>query len=128
MLAPPISEISPVTDEEHEVVDESSELESTEDIHLLYCFHCNRLENHYFRNRYTWYHSLLLGFTFGGILLIGPFRCLCCGACRLFSFDEFHPRVLSAKIALQVWRLASRVSRKAKELLNKCKFLHREND
>lgn len=59
---------------------------------MLTCFECNRPEGHFLVAGRRWFFSYLLGLTFGGILLIGPYKCQCCGANRLMYFDELNPR------------------------------------
>jgi hypothetical protein len=58
----------------------------------LFCFRCHRPERHAIINRNQWYYSILVGFTFGLILLIGPFRCRCCGGMRWLRSDWMHPK------------------------------------
>lgn len=58
----------------------------------LYCFHCNRPENH--ANPYlgAWFYSYFIGLTFGLLHFFGPFRCTCCGRQRLMFKDWAHPK------------------------------------
>lgn len=56
----------------------------------LFCFDCNRREDHSITTQRRWFYSFLLGLTFGMIYLIGPYRCNCCGAKRLMAFDSLN--------------------------------------
>ncbi len=58
----------------------------------LFCFSCNRLEDHSLAHRKEWPYSLLVGMTFGLILFFGPFRCRCCGHTRLMLNDFLNPK------------------------------------
>lgn len=58
----------------------------------LICFSCNRVEGHFLVTGRRWFFSYLLGLSFGLILLIGPYRCQCCGASRLMYFESLNPR------------------------------------
>lgn len=62
--------------------------------HKLYCFHCNRMENHFHSKSDKWYYSFLLGFSFGIASMIGPFRCVCCNHRRLSLLHHMHPRMI----------------------------------
>lgn len=59
---------------------------------MLFCFRCHRPEKHAVINRNRWFYSILVGFTFGLVLLIGPFRCRCCGGLRWLRSDLLHPK------------------------------------
>lgn len=59
---------------------------------VLTCFRCNRPDFHFHGLRPRWYWSLLLGFSFGLVQLIGPYRCRCCGARRWMCWDLANPR------------------------------------
>ncbi len=59
---------------------------------VLYCFRCHRDDRHFHGLRGTWYFNIVLGFSLGLILLLGPFRCRCCGGWRMMSHDMLSPR------------------------------------
>jgi hypothetical protein len=121
------TEISNSPDEETDFTEDIASPKLAARNPLLYCFHCNRLEKHYFQNFHTWYHSLLVGFTYGAILFFGPFRCRCCGACRLFSFEKWHPRALAANASWYLRRFGKAGARQLKVLLTKIRLPNREN-
>ena len=58
----------------------------------LYCFHCNRQENHSNPFIGAWFYSYLIGLSFGLLHFFGPFRCTCCGRNRLMFKDWTHPK------------------------------------
>ena len=58
---------------------------------VLHCFNCNRSESFFIWSKYRWYHPYLVGFTFGLVFLIGPYRCRCCGHSRMFIWNWMHP-------------------------------------
>jgi membrane protein involved in colicin uptake len=58
----------------------------------LHCFNCNRYEGHYLSfYRRLWY-SYVIGMTFGLAIVIGPYRCQCCGSSRLMMSNLLHPK------------------------------------
>ena len=58
----------------------------------LRCFNCNRLEGHYLLfYRQMWY-SYIIGLTFGLAVIVGPYRCQCCGASRFMVSNLLHPK------------------------------------
>ncbi len=63
------------------------------------CFDCNRTEGHFLATGQRWFFSFLLGLTFGGVLLVGPYKCQCCGANRLMISDMLNPRYWLREIA-----------------------------
>lgn len=58
----------------------------------MFCFECNREENHNVTGYGRVSFSFLVGFTFGLVYLIGPYRCQCCGSRRLGRFDILNTR------------------------------------
>jgi len=48
----------------------------------MFCGGCNRMENHRRAHRSSWINSYITGLTFGLNLLVGPFKCTCCGSNR----------------------------------------------
>lgn len=77
---------------EFDQLDPSQEKASVRKRRSLMCFNCNRSEGHFLYSGQRWFFSFLLGMTFGGILLIGPYKCQCCGSNRLMAFDLLNPR------------------------------------
>lgn len=57
----------------------------------IYCFSCHRREYHYNAMKGRSFHYLLVGFTFGLIILFGPYRCRCCGHRRMCRYDFLNP-------------------------------------
>lgn len=58
----------------------------------LHCFNCNRYEGHYLSfYRRAWY-SFIIGMSFGLAIIIGPYRCQCCGSSRLMMSNLLHPK------------------------------------
>ncbi len=114
-----MSDLSAESSANCELVDQAQAGEESSRNVVLFCFHCHRPENHFLEKRYDWYYSLLIGFTFGLILLVGPFRCRCCGSQRLFCFDEWHPRILLEKLDWHARRLLKSAVRQVKQRLNK---------
>lgn len=58
----------------------------------MHCFACNRSEGHFLVVGKRWFFSYLLGLTFGLVLLVGPYRCQCCGTTRWLAYDRLNPR------------------------------------
>ena len=58
----------------------------------LYCFSCHRQESHYFALKGKAHYYLMVGMTFGFILLFGPYRCRCCGHKRLCKYNFLNIR------------------------------------
>ena len=90
-------------DSDDELLDEEFDEEFEEEFeeprrkrkrHRLYCFHCNRMENHFHAKTDKWYYSYLLGFSFGIASMLGPFRCVCCGHDRMSRLHQMHPRMI----------------------------------
>ncbi len=113
-----MSDFSPESSADVEVADQSPIGDESERNLVLFCFHCHRPENHFLEKRFEWYYSLLIGFTFGLILFVGPFRCRCCGEQRLFCFDEWHPRILLQKFDWRARRMLHGAARQLKQRLN----------
>jgi hypothetical protein len=63
----------------------------------LFCFHCNRTEQHYNSLKGRRFYFFLMGLTFGLVYFYGPFRCRCCGHTRLFKYNRMNPRFLFRK-------------------------------
>ncbi len=112
LLIQPMTQVSLDQRDEFENFDLAEPFEHIREDRVLFCLNCNRPENHTVPNRYKWYYSLLVGFTFGAILLVGPYHCRCCGNRRFFISEEYHPQalkkkaiVLKQKAAIQVTRL-----------------------
>jgi len=62
----------------------------------LRCFNCNRLEGHYLSYyRRVWY-SFLVGMSFGIAVILGPYKCQCCGSQRLMISNLLHPKYYAA--------------------------------
>jgi hypothetical protein len=76
-------------DDEHEIIQSQTRSRNRRS---LMCFECNRPEGHFLVSGRRWFFSFLLGLTFGGILLVGPYKCQCCGSSRLMYFDSMNPR------------------------------------
>ena len=62
--------------------------------HKMYCFHCNRNENHYHSYGDKWFYPFLIGFSLGLYAFWGPFRCVCCCHKRLTRLHHMHPRMI----------------------------------
>ena len=57
----------------------------------MFCFECNRQEGHSIAGENRFVFSFLVGLTLGLIYIVGPYICQCCGAQRLFRFDNLNP-------------------------------------
>jgi hypothetical protein len=108
--------------DEFENFDLAETFEHIREDRVLFCLHCNRLENHTVPNRFKWYYSLLVGFTFGAILLVGPFHCRCCGHRRFFVSEEYHPRVLKQKAIVLKQKVVDQAARLKQWIFNKESF------
>ena len=105
--------------DEFDTFDFADSFEHIREDRVLFCLNCNRLENHTVPNRFKWYYSLLVGFTFGAILLVGPFHCRCCGNRRFFISEEYHPRELKQKAIALKQRLAFHAARIKQRIFRK---------
>ena len=58
----------------------------------LYCFSCHRQESHFFALKGRSHYYLMVGLTFGLIVIFGPYRCRCCGHKRLCRHNFLNLR------------------------------------
>lgn len=70
----------------------SSTAVSTGKNRKLYCFSCHRQESHFFAFKGRSHYYLMVGLTFGLIVLFGPYRCRCCGHKRLCRHNVLNIR------------------------------------
>lgn len=67
----------------------------------LRCFNCNRMEGHFLLFYRRMWYSYLIGLTFGLAVIVGPYRCQCCGASRFMMSNLLHPRYYLAVLSTQ---------------------------
>ena len=106
----------PVSDEDwdDDFEDDGSEEDSRESSKArrrrlgLHCFNCNRYEGHYLLYYRRLWYSYVIGMTFGLAIVIGPYRCQCCGSSRLMISNLLHPKYYLAVSRTRSKRRSSR--------------------
>ena len=79
-------------DDDASVDERSSSSKSARKRLGLHCFNCNRYEGHYLSYYRRLWFSYLIGLTFGLAIIVGPYRCQCCGSTRFMMADLLNPR------------------------------------
>lgn len=72
--------------------EDASRRKKTSSRRKMMCFSCNRPDRHYLATKKRRIYSFLLGISLGLILIVGPYRCQCCGTPRLMSHDSLNLR------------------------------------